>query len=236
MYGDGAGGVADVGTWSDRTLEPERVKFREIGYVGRFDGAGLQVDARLFRDEYDNYIDNQSCTMEPATHPGFPVCSFFPVAGYARPAWFGHHKAFYFYNSGDIRVEGGDLTLDWRHRDFGRFVLSHAVTHIQAGTMTDADTELSAPRVSSSLLWMKTFPKGIRTSVGYYRVGFLKWPNDGDEQWAYRRLDLKLAKRLGPAGSEDEIALTFQNVGAHHTEFDDYTVERQAFVTLRLSW
>lgn len=229
-----SGGIADVGTWSYLELDPEEVNFAELGYIGRNADLNLQVDARLFLDEYDKYIDTKSCTLEGL--PGVPVCAFFPVPGYNRPAGFGHHKAFYTYNSGDLRVYGGDLTVDWRHPVLGRLVASLTHTRIDAGPMTDSDAEVSAPILAYSLLWNKAFVGGLTLSAGYYRMGLMKWPNDGDEQWPYRRLDLKIAKRLGKAGSEDEIALTLQSVNDTHTEFDDYLLERQAFVTLRLAW
>ena len=225
-----AGGVADVGVWTALPLDPERVTFQEIGYVGRYPGLGLNVDARVFSDRYEQYIDSRSCKLE-ATPNG---CPFSAPDGYSRPSWFGNGKAFYFYNSGDLRVYGGDLTLDWSHPVWGRFVYSVAYTRIKAGSMNDLDAEDSAPIHTSSLLWSKEFQHGWSVSLGRYHVGFMKWPDDGDEQWPYDRIDLRLAKRLGGPG--DEIALTLQNVNSRHTEFDEYLVERQAFVTLRLGW
>ncbi|MDD4880099.1 MAG: TonB-dependent receptor [Gallionellaceae bacterium] len=227
-----AGGVADVGYWAALPLDPESVTFQEIGYVGRYPGLGLNVDTRLFSDQYDKYIDSRSCKLEASPNG----CPFDAPAGYARPSWFGNSKAFYFYNSGDLRVFGGDLTLDWSHPIWGRFIYSVAYTRIKAGSMTDLDAEVSAPIHTSSLLWSKAFPHGWSVSLGRYHVGFLKWPDDGDEQWPYDRVDLKLAKRLGRSNSGDEISLTLQNVNSRHTEFDEYLVERQAFVTLRLGW
>lgn len=269
-----AGGIAEVGEWAYRDLEPERVEFAELGYVGRFAPLGLRVDARLFQDNYSHYIDSQSCLLDPevpqyhyrlgtllGTH-----CEFSPPPGYERPlgfsgrSWFnpalpnglsprfGHYKAFYFFNSGDIRVWGGDISLDWRQAVLGRILLTHAITRISAEGVgfdeilnlslvnRDVDMELSAPRHATSLLWSRDWPWGIETSVGFYHVGDMKWPNDGDEQPAYRRWDFRLAKRLGKPGTGDEIALTLLNFDGGYTEFDSYVPERQAFITLRLNW
>ncbi len=230
-----SGGIADVGTWSYLELDPEAVNYAEVGYVGHHAVLNLRLDARLFVQEYDKYIDSKSCTLEPP-NPLAPPCAFYPVPGYNRPAGFGHHKAFYTYNSGDLRVYGGDLTLDWRHPVVGRLVANLAHTQIKAGPMTDRDAEVSAPSLAYSLLWSKAFANGLTLSAGYYRMGLMKWPNDGDWQWPYRRLDLKIAQRIGKLGSEDEVSLTLQSVNDTHTEFDDYLLERQAFVTLRLAW
>lgn len=236
------GGVADVDSWQTQPLEPESVDFVELGYVGRAASLGLQVDARVFQEKYRDYIDSQSCNLDNS------LCPFPAPAGYLRPSGFpdgkggrfGHPKAFYFRNSGEITLRGADVSFDWRNPLLGRVVLVHAVTQISARGVDDVDRdrdiEDSAPQQSTSLLWSKELFDGFRTSVGYYYVGYMKWPNDGDEQPAYRRVDVKLAKRLGKRGSEDELALTWQNLTGAHSEFDEYMVERQAFITLRLAW
>lgn len=252
-----SGGIADVGTWSVYDVKPEKNDFLELGYVGRVQSLGLQTDARIFANDYSDLIGAESCVLDPEIRPlnVAPACTFDPPAGYLRPigfsgkGWFrpdlpngtasrfGHYKAFFIKNAGSVKVKGGDISFDWRHRDLGRFILSHAVTTIQASPDADRDAEVSAPLHSSSLLWMKSWPLGINTSVGFYKIGEFKWPSDGDLQPAYRRWDLKLGKRLGRAGSEDELSLTLQNLNDEHTEFRQrYLVERRAFVTLRLLW
>ena len=255
-----SGGIADIGYWSHDEVKPEKVDFLELGYVGRAERLGLQWDARVFVNHFDRLINNQSCVLDPEVQdrPGgkvAPDCAFDPPPGYERPlgfdgkSWlrpdlglsgtssrFGHYKAYVFGNYGSVRMKGADLSLDWHHRDLGRFVFSHALIMITASPDADRDAHVSAPQHSSSLLWMRSWPWGINTSIGFYRIGEFKWPSDGDVQPAYRRWDVKLAKRLGKSGSEDEVSFTLQNLNAEHTEFDDYMVERRAFATLRLSW
>lgn len=252
-----SGGIADVGVWSVYDVKPEKVDFWELGYVGRAERLGLQLDARAYINDFSNLIGAESCVLDPEVQPVnvAPACTFAPPAGYERPigfpgkSWlrddlvdgrlsrFGHYKAFYIKNAGSVRVKGADLSLDWRHRTLGRFVLSHAVITIEASPDADRDAEVSAPQHSSSLLWMKSWPLGINSSVGFYKVGQFMWPSDGDVQAAYRRWDLKLGKRLGRPGSEDEIALTVQNMNDTHSEFrQKYWVDRRVFMTLRLSW
>jgi hypothetical protein len=154
----------------------------------------------------------------------------------------GNYKAIYFLNSGNIRVHGFDLSLDWQHRHLGRFRVSHAITRINSsGVNSDADRdrdlEQSAPHFSTSLLWSKQFTHGLRLSLGGYKVGAIKWPNDGDDQPAYRRLDLRISKTLSLIGKDDELALTLQNFNTEHPEFrDEYLVERRAFVTYRINF
>ncbi|NWG87883.1 MAG: TonB-dependent receptor [Hydrogenophilaceae bacterium] len=235
-----SGGIAEVGYWSYLSLLPEAVVFREVAYIGRFPELQAQASLRLFMEDHSNYIDAKTCTLDTAG------CPFAAPAGYGRPFGypgkfllgdhFGNPKAYYFYNAGDIRLRGGDASVDWQHPRFGRFVLSHAVSTISTQGDVDADWRDSAPMQTTSLLWSRSFAKGLQVSAAAYWVGDMMWPSDGDVQPGYRRVDLKIAKRLGKAGSEDEIALTLQNLGDKHREFSDYTAERQAFVSLRLGW
>jgi iron complex outermembrane receptor protein len=263
-----AGGIADVLHYAYRDLEPESVRYIELGYIGQVQPLGLSLDARVFANRYRNYIDDQSCILDAESqdsHLGVQ-CGFPEPAGYERPLgyagkpWYnsvlpfgsasryGHYKAFYFFNAGELKVAGGDLSIDWSSRLLGRFRLTHARTRISASGVgadltvnpaaltRDTDVELSAPRSSTSLLWSKRLPLGFNASLGIYRVGAMKWPNDGDWQPAYRRVDLRLGKTLGLFGNRDELSITVQNLDSEHTEFDDYLVEKRVFLTYRALW
>ncbi|MBU4499709.1 MAG: TonB-dependent receptor, partial [Gammaproteobacteria bacterium] len=50
------GGIIDTVTVPSDGLEPERILSREIGYVGNWPQARLDLDARLYRDHIDNFI------------------------------------------------------------------------------------------------------------------------------------------------------------------------------------
>lgn len=236
-----SGGIAEVGHYAYLDLEPEQLDYVELGYIGHLQPLGLRIDARVYLNKYSNYIDDSSCVLDPV---GFD-CPFPAPPGYARPddyggtplspTPFGNRKAYYFYNSGNIQVHGGDLSLDWNSPKWGRFRLGHAITRISA-VNADQDTELSSPRHATSLLWSKRLSSGLRMSLAGYWVGDMKWPNDGDLQPAYRRFDALIGKTLGLFGNKDELSLSLQNFNAEHTEFDDYLVERRAFLTYRVNY
>jgi iron complex outermembrane receptor protein len=264
------GGIADIEHFAYRDLEPEKLDYAELGYIGHLQPVGLRIDARVYLNKYSNFIDEQSCILDAETQSSpiylGPACGFPEPAGYERPlgyggkSWvnptlpdgliprFGHYKAFYFFNAGNIRVHGGDLGFDWTNADWGRFRVSHAVTRISAsgvgadvatnpGAVTkDVDVEMSAPHHATSVLWSKRLPHGLRLSLGGYWVGKLKWPNDGDIQPAYRRFDLRLGKTLKLFGGDDELSLTVQNINAEHAEFHDFLIERRAFLTYRFNF
>ncbi len=279
-----SGGIAEINHYADRKLQPEKLDYAELGYIGHLQPYGMRIDARVYLNKYNNFIDEQSCVLDAETRAVKPfidygsTCGFNEPAGYERPlgysgkAWiphpvylpvgdprktdpvfisqrYGHYKAFYFFNAGHIRVHGGDLGLDWKHADWGRFRVSHAITRISASGLgadvvtnasnidRDVDMEISAPQHSTSLLWSNRFAHGLHLSLGGYWVGEMKWPNDGDKQPAYRRYDLRLGKTLNLFGKDDELSLTLQNFNSEHTEFrEEYLVERRAFLTYRVNY
>ncbi len=265
-------GVADIDHWAYRDLKPESVKYFDFGYIAQLPRLGLHIDARLFKNRYTNFIDEQSCIVDPESQhrPGStlgPNCPFEPPLGYDRPLGYagtavrndavpfgrspryGHYKAFYYFNSGDIDVQGADLSLTWKSLDWGYFRLTHALTRIEAtglgidDTMDinaiskDGDFEESAPHLSTTLLWSRALPWwGLSANLGYYHVGKVKWPNGGNDQPAYDRFDIKLAKSFGKRGQRNEVSLTAQNVNEEHIEFRTYLIERRVFVSLQLVW
>jgi iron complex outermembrane receptor protein len=248
-----SGGIAEVAHYAYQDLEPEKLDFVELGYIGHLQPQGLRIDARLYLNEYGNYIDDASCYLDPLwVAAGYgPGCGFPVPAGYDRPqgyygqkydpanplspSSFGHPKAYFFYNSGNIRVHGGDLSLDWASPAWGRFRFGHSITRISA-ISADRDTESSAPRHSTTLLWTKRFPGGLRLSLAGYWVGAMKWLNEGDDQPAYRRFDARLGKTLDLLGRDDELSITLQNFNSEHTEFHDFLVERRAFLSYRVNF
>jgi iron complex outermembrane receptor protein len=224
------GAPIQTGYLSGLPVQPEKVEFSELGYVGRFDEIGLQLDGRVYAEHYSQYLNSYGCGTIPCT--GLAVSNPF-------------HIAQVFRNGGDTHVYGEELSADWHQPVLGRFVLSYSIIRIHAGGFPDsadskplaADMDLSAPLHSASLLWSKSLPWGLNASVGYYHVGSMKWLGDGDNQPAYERIDLRLAKRIGREGSNDEIAITAQGVNGVHAEFRPESVPvRQTFVTLKLGF
>jgi iron complex outermembrane receptor protein len=237
MY-DLNGRPVQLGLISPKPVRPEKVKFGELGYVGIFDELGLQVDGRVYAEHYSGYIDNYDCAMNGYIDYA-AACPLTPPPGYL--AVLPPYVAFMFENAGDIRVHGGELSLDWRHSFLGRFLVSYSVIHVATDGIPDPDTAIdisqSAPKRSLSLLWERPMPHRFRASIGYYHVGFMKWLNDGDLQPAYDRVDLRLAKRFGKSDRDDEIAVTLQALNGSHSEFrPESSPVRQAFVTLRMGW
>lgn len=232
------GDIVDVGIWSDTLVKPEKLDFFELGYTGRFPDRRLNLDVRAYVEWHDNFIDTTVCYMPPTLDS--PACTFTPPSGYfPLQQWFGSDdKVYVFANLGKNRVQGAEMSIDWQHPDWGRFRVGYSVTQVDSDVSdagVRADAERSAPSHAASLLWSGEFGQGLQASLGAYHVGDMKWLGGGDDQPSYTRWDLRLAKRLNH--SEDEVALVVRNLNGSHIEYrDNATVERQAFVTLRLGW
>lgn len=208
-------------------IDPERVRYTELGYVAQFRDLGLSVDTRVFREQYSDYIDDQLCR-----HTRAPRCAFAPPPGYNR-------SEVYFLNSGAFTMRGFEFSLDWRKPGFGRAVLSQAFIDIKEdGDVLDEHIRTSAPVSTTSLLLIKELPYRWRVSVGYYHNHPMHWLNDGGELSSRDRYDFKIAKAFGPQRNESEIALTVQSAGGAYPEFDEnqFRAQPQVFASLRLSW
>jgi iron complex outermembrane receptor protein len=232
------GDIVDVGEWSRFDLEPEKVRFIELGYVGRAPTLGLSLDARVFRERYEDYIDNQRCrydTMNAARRCRWPEPSWLSQ----REDVFGRTDTLYFVNSGAVQVDGAEFRIDWRKEGFGRAILSQAFVDIdQVAANTDPDLELSSPTTMTTLLLIKELPHRWQASLAFYHADESYWLNDGDVVPTAGRTDLRVAKRFGPAGREGEVALTVQSLEGDYPEFHEGRYRRRTalFGTLRLGW
>ena len=208
------------------SLDPERVRHFELGYVTAFRELGLSLDIRGFHNSYSRYIDDESCRN--------PNCSGVGDIG-APPGT----KTFLFQNAGTFRMTGSEFSLDWRRPGWGRVVLSQAFIDIDADEdILDDDFEDSGPSSVTSLLLIKDLPERWRVSVGAYRHAKLNWLSDGDVVPGKPRFDLKLARSFGPPAAGNEMAIVAQSMGGRYVDFHEgrFRHEPQLFATLRLSW
>ena len=226
-------------------LEAERMRFVDLGYMAQLPSLGLTLDARVFREHYERFIDDRSCRTYP---PGFDLgtlpddyqlaaCKAESPSNF-QPFALGQ-KAFYFFNGNDFRMTGAEFTVDWRRPGWGRVILSQAFVRIDKGApYTDQDIPNSAPHATTSLLLIKELPDRWRASAGYYHNGEYYWMNGGDYIPRTDRFDLKLAKRFGPPGSENEFSITALSVKGSYPDFHGgkYRHQPRLFASLQIGW
>lgn len=223
-----------VGTRAVKPIEAERVEHIEVGYVAQFQEIGVGLDVRAFHERYSRYLDSFSCIVYeshcPPPPPGYDPFSY-PEN---RPP-----KFFQYVNSAALTRHGAEFSIDWRRPGWGRAILSSAFIDIDADSgASDRDFELSAPTTVTSLLLIKELPQRWTVSAGFYHHGDMYWLNQGDRVPVTRRIDVKLARGFGPAGSDNEFAIVAQSVDGRYPEFYErqFRHEPQMFASLRLAW
>lgn len=234
------GKIKSILAWAMDPVDPERVRYIDLGYVAHYRPIGVRLDARIFRESYSRYLDDKSCVNPPLYPvPVFPnlLCRVPPPPNFApfRP----EQKSFLFVNEGAFDMDGAEFSVDWSKPGWGRVVLSQAFIDIKGrGKLLDPDIPRSAPGSMTSVLLIKNLPDRWRASVGYYHNGDFYWMNGGDRVPARDRFDFKLARRLGSASSEDEFSITVQNSGEDYPEFHEgkYRHVGRVFAGLRLTW
>lgn len=176
-------------------LEPEKIDSGELGYVFSQPGWALNLDVRAFHNRIRDMID--------------PVPRPFPDLrdGYVDV----------YENNGSVRQIGLEYQLRWQPLRRGWLVLSQS--WVDTDDDLDGRYENAAPRHILSLL--ATHPvAGVDASVGYYRMGTMRWivwpdamsgfQNSSPHVSRVNRLDLRLAKDWKSAAGRVEAALVVQ--------------------------
>ena len=233
------GEVKRVSRTSFDDIDPEQMRFIELGYVAAYRSLGLHVDARAFRESYSGYIDDNSCIY---IRPGLstdefdhtrPYCPR-PVPGIFNPIK-NDQKAFYFLNASDFVMTGAEFTLDWQRADWGRVRLTQAFIDIEGrGELSDPDIEKSAPASQTSLLVLKHLPDRWFASVSYYHNHPYYWLNSGDLIPNRDRFDVSVGRRFGKPGGERVVRLTALSVGGDYPDLhrDRYQHEPRVFLSV----
>lgn len=214
-----SGALVDAVTVPSDGLEPEHILSREIGYVGQWRPARLELDVRLFRDRIDDFIGQLKGNF--AADPLKP-------------------NEFKFANIGVVDSRGGEIELRWRPLPALDVSAHYARVFLEAHTLREnfnVDIPPSAPRNSWGLLASCQLGNGWETSVFAQRSDAQKWLSEGDITKAFNRVDVRLARRWKWQGREVEAALVGQNLGDDYEEFRDTNVfSRRVYGSLAFAW
>ncbi|MCA1977980.1 MAG: TonB-dependent receptor [Thiobacillus sp.] len=221
-----SGALYDAVTVPSDGLKPERVLSREIGYIGQWPEARLDIDLRLFRDHIDDFIGQ---LRDNYATPDFLIGGV-PY----RP------NEFKSANIGTVDSQGGELQLRWRplrnldiHAHYARvFVTADTVRR----TFT-VDIPLSSPRNSLGLLASYRLGGGWESSLFVQKSDAQRWLSEGDDTAAFTRVDARVARRWTWQGRQVEAALVGQNLGPDYREFRDTNLfSRRVYGSLSFAW
>lgn len=196
-------------------LQPEKILSREIGYIGQVRPLNLHIDARLFNDRVRKLIGHEQIGI---TDLGVDDV-----------------KNFESINEHFADIRGADIQMRWQPSRNFDLVLNYARVNIDSN---DGDIAQSAPKNNFSALATYRLPQGWEASAAVYRVGYMKWLDDGDATGAYTRVDARLAKRWKFQGHQLELSLVGQNLGGErYEEFRDSNLfDTRAYAGLAFDW
>jgi len=213
------GVLIDVDNVPSDGLDPERILSREIGYVGQWPKARLEMDVRLFDDDIDDFIGDAAVDVYPDV---------------VRP------KEFQYANRGSVYSRGGEVQLRWRplrtfdvSAYFAHVLLSADFMDVNIGR----DVPESTPRNSWGLLARYQPGGGWEGSLFAQGAGDMKWLEDGDFTEGFTRVDVRVARRWNWQGNELEAALVGQNLGDDYSEFREPNIfSRRVYGSFSVAW
>lgn len=216
-------------------LEPEKIRSKELGYLGEFHSIGVTVDARAYYDRVSDIIytdPSLTANGRPYGLRNLLAATYRGFESTLRHKW----------------GEGNSLTLN-----YSRQYASCSVT----GTLSNpfflpilqsiADSCSSmVPRNSGSVLLTQRVADDVQLSAGYYHQGEMQIIYTPAPEPVMRRLDFRAAKTFGKRDRSGggEVALVVQNaLRDNYTAYtnvpqtkDQITFNRRVFVTASLGF
>ncbi len=176
-------------------LKPEQVLSREIGYLGTISDMPLNVDARLFHDQYSDLI-----VLSPAC--------------IANPSTFGNSPS-------AMGQSGAETTIEYRPVADSRLIVNYSRNRISTA-MTCYRGNM--PEEQFSLFYTQKFAE-FDFSVAYYNqsASLPADRSQKDLQSQHQRTDVRVARAFKHSDNlSGDLSLTVQNV--FNTDYTEYIV------------
>ena len=204
---------------SDDSLDPERVRSIEIGYLGDFPEHGITLDARLFKERMTSLLTHayDYRVEDPVPPPGQPGDDLY---GADRVT-----------NGGNVDIHGLEIGFKYAPTTRGFLYLGYSYLNAD-GTQLRVDPYYSGVRKSQyrqlgpqvprrllSVLGSYRFDNGIRLSSGFYHSHEVTWAGDGDEVPSYHRWDVKVDRTFKLGKTDLDLAVIYRHIGADQIDF-----------------
>jgi len=223
----------------DPDTPAEQLDSWELGYLGDWKSWRMSLDARWFYEKVKGRLFQYDRDVSTATGDGVP-----DVVSAIQ----------------DIQMRGIEYQFKWQPFDSSRLTIGQAFIQIQSEYLdgvladpvssfnstqgerirrVDALAENSAPRYSTSILFMQKLPLGFNASVAGYWLDKMKWTNNSSVD-KYTRVDGRIGYPFKWGGYGGELAYTVQSLNGTHGEFRNdrvdtaRLVERRYWFSLRL--
>ncbi len=202
-------------------LDDERVRSRELSYLGQFPDARLEMELHLVEHRVEKLVG----------------LYYYPIDTFLGAFDAKYRSTQGFLNNGSARIRAASGALRWQPRRDTDIRLSLARTTIDARGPDAALIETSAPHHAFSIFALQDLPASWQIGVGFYRVGAMRTMGGGDLLPPIERVDLRLAKKIRVGSGSAEIALVIQNATGGGPLFERDDVDRRTtWLNVRYSY
>jgi iron complex outermembrane recepter protein len=213
--------LAQSGLARDK-LDDERIRSREISYLGQFPDLHINAEFHLFEHRLNNLM-----ALYRYSYP-----SVLGIVSGGR-----YQAAYGVANLNSARVTGGSAAVRWQLRPGSQLYWAGSRTFIHADGPGAETIEASGPRHTVSLLVSQDLPGNWQASCGYYRVGSMKPMSGGDLLPPAERVDLRLAKRFQIGDSRAEVALIVRHASGDVAVFETTDIDkRTSWLNMRIEY
>lgn len=228
-------------------LPAERLDSWELGYLGNWRDWRMSLDVRHFQER----ISDRLMAVQPAAGLADAEQSIqdIRISGYEfQWKWQPLDSTRLLFNHASIRVHSrlsgnGWLIAATSGSDFHGITLGPTGALEPEYEVYQRLAEYSAPRKSSSAMWMQRLPWGFDFSLMRYWVDTVKWTRNTQSE-SYQRTDARLAYTFKLGGKRGEVAYTAQSLDGSHAEQRQHSsrrpngrfVDRRHWVSLRLDF
>ena len=200
-------------------LDAETLVSRELGYVGYWLNQTLQLDLKVFREEYENTIE----TIKDLSTP---------------------QKLSHYQNNGNIAIAGTEVQISFKptHKNlvslqYARLYADATVQRAINPTTFREDIDYSIPSHTFSALASRRLPHGFEISAAFYKMTSMIWRGDGDPVPNYHRIDIRLAKGFKLGSNRAKIELIGHNLRDDYQEFrEENLFETRGYVRLSMEF
>lgn len=215
--------IGSIRTQED--LEDERIRSREMSYMGKFPKHHLNLELHIFQHHLDRLLGQYKYSYPTVWGSIDPM----QPSRYSEIAGFG--------NIASATIKGQSVAITWRPLTGSLVYLAGSHTRIHAEGGASDQIENSGPRNTLSVLLSQELRGDWRISTAYYRVGEMATLSGGDHLPPTERIDVSVAKHFHASGFIGELALTVSNANGGIPVFEEKDVdERTAWLLMRIGY
>ncbi|MBQ0721324.1 MAG: TonB-dependent receptor [Gammaproteobacteria bacterium] len=204
-------------------LGEERVDHFELGYVGRFPAANIELDLSFFREQARDAVDAYSEDV-------------------VLPIPFFDDSVLVSANTGEWETTGAELQFSYKPIPGSLLRLHYAYLDLESDyvksfepTLRYSDFNTSRPRHSGGLLLAYQLTPRLDGSVTTYYQSKVEW-RGGNPIDEFSRVDAQLSYQFMAGGSPAKIQLIAQNLGSNYSEYSRNNVfETRFYIKVEVS-